>query len=231
MSRPGGNTGSLVAPGLQVAWLTTWIEIAKVKLRLATIVRYANVIEAIQAAPLGALLLQKVRASDLEARYTQTKASASTIGLHHTVLSRALRKAKRDNLITMNPAPGVETRPRRKRDPESARENCWKREEARQFLSAAEKTGPQCAALYTLAPETGMRKGELWGLGWTHVDLERAQIVVERQLSKPGSAPVFGPPKNGRARTVPITARTGRAASDAQMRSGRAEDAQPLHIS
>jgi integrase len=105
-----------------------------------------------------------------------------------------------------NPAGDVDERPRRTRDPEAARTNCWSRDEARRFLTAARDAGPQTAALYTLALETGMRKGELCGLAWTHVDLEAEQIAIERQLTKPGPAPVFGPPKNGRARRVPITA-------------------------
>jgi integrase len=190
------------------AWLTTWLEIAKGRLRPATVVRYTNVVEALKAAPIGGMALQKVRATDIETHYARAGGSASTLSLHHTVLNRALRKAKRDNLITSNPAPDVENRPRRRRDPEVARENCWSREEARQFLAAAKQAGPQSAALYTLALEAGMRKNELCGLAWKHVDLEGAQVTVERQLTKGGAEPVYGPPKNGRARTITITAET-----------------------
>ena len=129
-------------------------------------------------------------------------------GIDHTVLSRALRKAKRDNLINANPIPDVESRPRRKRDPEAARENCWSQEEARQFLATAKESGAQAAALYALALETGVRKGELCGLAWKHVDLDGGQVSVERQLSKGGEEPVYGPPKNGRPRTILITPST-----------------------
>jgi integrase len=154
-------------------WLDTWFAIAKTTVRPSTVVRYQNVIETIQASPLGARGLQTVRASDLETHYAQMKASASTIGLHHTVLRRALKKAKRDNLILANPALDVETRPRRSRDPEQARENCWTKEEARQFLAAVKTVDSQSAALYTLALDSGARKSELCGLAWSHVDLHR----------------------------------------------------------
>jgi integrase len=51
-----------------------------------------------------------------------------------------------------------------------------------------------------------MRKGDLCGLAWRHLDVDKAQITVERQLAKPGPNPVFGPPKSGRPRTISITA-------------------------
>lgn len=202
------NRGELIEPStLTLAeWLTKWLAIAGPQLRPATVVRYTNVVEAIQAAPLGSLPLQQVRAADLETHYATAGGSASTLGLHHTVLSRALRKAARDRLIAGNPAPDVDERPRRTRDPVAARENCWSRDEARRFLAAAREAGPQNAALYTLALETGMRKGELCGLAWSHVDLDAGQITIERQLTKPGPSPVFGPPKNGHTRRIPITA-------------------------
>lgn len=204
------NRGEYVEPSkLTLAeWLTTWLEIATPKLRPSSVTRYTNVIESLTAAPIGAMPLQKIRASTLETHYATAAGSPSTLSLHHTVLSRALRKAKRDNLIAANPAPDVEARPRRRRNPEAARANCWSRDEARQFLAAAKQAGPQAAALYALALETGMRKNELCGLGWKQVDLDAEQIAVERQLTKPGPVPVFGPPKNGRPRTVTITTET-----------------------
>jgi len=204
------DEGTFVEPSKVTVsdWLSKWLEVAKVDLRPSTVVRYTNVIDALKAAPLGARLLQKVRASDLEAHYASAKGSASTLGLHHTVLSRALRKAKRDNLITTNPAPDVESRPRRQRDPDAARANCWTQDEARQFLAAAKVAGAQTAALYALALETGMRKNELCGLAWKQVDLEASEVTVERQLTGGGAEPTFGPPKNGRTRTISITAET-----------------------
>ena len=189
-------------------WLTTWFEIAKAGLRPSTIVRYTNVVEALQAASMGSMPIQKVIAADIEAHYASTKASASTLGLHHAVLSRAFKKAKRDNLIVSNPIPDVEERPRRHRNPDAARENCWSKDEARQFLVYVKTAGAQAAALYGLALDTGMRKGELCGLGWKHLDLDAALVTVERQLTKPGPKPTFGPPKNGRTRTVTITSET-----------------------
>lgn len=62
------------------------------------------------------------------------------------------------------------------------------------FLDAAASEGTGVHALYA-AVFTGMRAGELLGLQWSHVDLERRRIVVERSFA--------GPTKAGDVRYVP----------------------------
>jgi integrase len=53
-----------------------------------------------------------------------------------------------------------------------------------------------------------MRKAELCGLQWKDLDLDQRRISIVRQLVKIGPEPVFGPPKNGKARTVDLDERT-----------------------
>lgn len=52
--------------------------------------------------------------------------------------------------------------------------------------------------IFTVALLTGLRKGELWGLRWQDVDLERGELVVSRSYG--------GPTKGGRVRRVPLLA-------------------------
>ena len=87
-----------------------------------------------------------------------------------------------------------------------ARVNCWSALEAKTFFTTAKAAGPQAGALYTVAIDSGARKGELCGLASEHVDLETGVIRIVRQLTKPGPAPTFGPPKNGCARDVTLSA-------------------------
>jgi integrase len=61
-------------------------------------------------------------------------------------------------------------------------ENCWEAHEARQFLETAKAAGPQPAAFYALALETGMRKSELCGLKWSDLDVQAQRLNVQRQL-------------------------------------------------
>jgi integrase len=53
-------------------------------------------------------------------------------------------------------------------------------EQARSFLKAVQ--GDRLEALYVLAITTGMRQGELLGLCWQDVDLERRRLQLVRQL-------------------------------------------------
>jgi integrase len=207
------DKGTFVEPSKLTlgTWLTEWLEKAvKPPLcRRSTYVRYTNIVEAIQKGPIADIPLQKLRPSDIERYYADaTNVAPGTLSLHHTVIHRALRKAKRDNLVAVNVASDLEGRPRSRRDPESARQNCWTTEEAQTFLAVARQAGPQDAAFYSLAVETGMRKSELCGLRWTDIDLDAGVVAVVRQLTKPGPEPTFGPPKNGRARDITITPET-----------------------
>lgn len=50
-----------------------------------------------------------------------------------------------------------------------------------------------------------MRKNELCGLAWKHIDLDAGEVTVDRQLTGGGSEPTYGPPKNGLSRAITIT--------------------------
>jgi integrase len=55
------------------------------------------------------------------------------------------------------------------------------------------------AAWHVLAM-TGMRRGELLGLGWDAIDLDGGQIAITRTLIEGKSAPRFSQPKTTRSR-------------------------------
>jgi Phage integrase family len=86
--------------------------------------------------------------------------------------------------------------------------HCWEAEDARRFIAAAKEMGSQAAAFFMLALDTDARKGELCGLKWSDVDLDAGQVSIVRQLIKPRPTPLFGPPKNGATRTIPIAPET-----------------------
>jgi len=65
------------------------------------------------------------------------------------------------------------------------------------------------AALWRLAATTGLRRGELAGLTWRSLDLERAKLRVEQQLVRTEDGLGFGPPKSRRSeRTVALDPET-----------------------
>jgi integrase len=193
-----------------IRWLRQWIAGMKTLCRPTTYSRYHGLIENhIAKATIADLPLQKIRPSHLEAYYQTAAGSASSLMLQHTAIRRALRKAMRDRLVTVNVASDLEGRPRQTRGAsEDARAHCWDVGEAQAFLKAAKAAGPQDAAFYSLALDSGARKGELCGLRWVDVDLEQAKIRIVQQLTTPGPVPTFGPPKNGRPRTIALSAET-----------------------
>ena len=204
------RTGQHVDPSkLTLAqWLTTWITLVEPSVRPASFTRYSGIVENhLLEAPIAAIPIQEIRSSHIEAYYATIPVGSRPV--HHTVLRRALRKAVKDKILRVNPAADLDHSPRRRKKPdEAARVNCWTVTEAKMFLTAAKAAGPQAGALYAVALDSGARKGELCGLPWSDVDLDAGTIRIARQLTKPGPEPTFGPPKNGCARTVTLSAET-----------------------
>jgi integrase len=188
-------------------WLTQWLAASQKRWRPNTYTRYAGIItNDLKPSTIGKMLLQELRATHLETYYAEAKLSPSTLGVHHAILHPALKKAKRDGLITTNIALDAE-RPRgTKHKSDDAQQHSWTAGEARTFLDAATGRGRQAAAFYALALDTGARKGELCGLLWDHLDLDGGKMRIVQQLLKAGSEPVFGPPKTGKPRTVALSA-------------------------
>ncbi len=111
-------------------------------------------------------------------------------------------------LIARNPAALVVGKPKKKEGHDDVQDNCWEQHEARQFLETAKAAGPQPAAFYTLALDTGARKGELCGLKWADFDFGNGRVCIRRQLVKAGSGPKFGPIKNGKVRFIDLNRQT-----------------------
>src|SRR5262249_15995420 len=83
-------------------------------------------------------------------------------------------------------------------------------QQRRRSVSSRRCTPPVLKPLvfYTLALDPRPSKAELCGLLWQDVDLNTGQVSIVRQLLKPSSPPLFGPPKNGMPRTITLTAKT-----------------------
>ncbi|MCN9244856.1 site-specific integrase [Streptomyces sp. RY43-2] len=103
--------------------------------------------------------------------------SPLTVTYVHAVLKSALEHAVREDELPRNVARNVKTttpRPRRFQPLTAA--------EARQFLQAA--ADDRLHALYELALRTGLRKGELLGLHWEDLDLDRGTATIHRSLQR-----------------------------------------------
>jgi integrase len=114
--------------------------------------------------------------------------SVRKVQVMRTVLSAALTRAVREELLVRNVARLVEL-------PESERGTIhpWSAAEARQFLVAA-RNDPLYPAFVALI-FYGLRRGEALGLAWDDIDFEAGTIQIRQQLQRVRSQLLLSPVK------------------------------------
>ncbi|MEW2588407.1 tyrosine-type recombinase/integrase [Streptomyces virginiae] len=195
------------AQGSVSAYLTYWLEAVAVhQLRENTHTRYTACVHQHLIPGLGKKKLAKLSAKDVRTWLNQLRTTCQccargidahrdharccaagtccskrlsplTLAYIHSVLKSALEHAVREEEITRNVARNVRTgtpRPRRI-EPLTA-------DEARHFLAAVRYD--RLFALYELALRTGLRKGELLGLQWEDLDLQKGTASIRRTLQR-----------------------------------------------
>jgi integrase len=152
-------------------------------------------------APFGALTLDKLRPSDIEALLVAKREaglSDSTVRLIYTVCRAMLDIAVRDGLMRRNPAAAIK-RPTIKRN-EARYLNL---EEVGRLLAAAK--GDRLEPLIVLMLGTGLRRGEALALHWSDVDLTAGHVRVRWTLARVDRRLVFDEPKTASSRRfVPL---------------------------
>ena len=174
------DKGLLADPGRQTVgqFLTAWLEdVVKPSLRPQTYRSYAGVVNKHINPALGRIRLTKLSPQHLQRFYRekQDEGLTRTVRLCHSVLHRSLGQATKWGLIPRNPASVVDPPkvPQREFRPLSP-------EQAGRFLEAAEND--RFYGLYVLAITCGLRQGELLGLTWENVDLDKGILQVRYQL-------------------------------------------------
>lgn len=71
----------------------------------------------------------------------------------------------------------------------------WDIEEIKQFLSALQSEPMMWRAFAMLALFGGLRRGEVLGLEWRHVNFERGTVTVEQAVTRGAGGVEIGPPK------------------------------------
>jgi integrase len=128
----------------------------------------------------------------------ESKLSARMVQSIHAVLRNALESAVREEIVARNVAKLVQVP-----SPRYTINRGLAAEQAKATLRAA--AGHRLEALYVLALFLGLRRGELLGLRWEDVDLDRAKLEVVQTLQRVGGSLRFVPPKTeDSARTVPL---------------------------
>ena len=160
-------------------YLESWLEeVHKPTIRLTTYVKYRKIIDSHIVPALGHVRLQKLTPQQVQSFYRKKEReglSPKTINSIHGVLHKALDNAVRWNLVARNVCDAVSP-PRIVK----AEIQPLTMEQARVLLRAAR--GHRLEALIVLALTTGMRRGELLGLKWQDINLEKGTLQIRRTL-------------------------------------------------
>ena len=145
-------------------------------------------------------LLAEGRVERIEAQKQPKGLSAKTVRNIHQIISSALKLAVEQRLIARNPADGCALPKAERKEMQTLPV-----EQLTSFLREAKDSGVY--ELYYLDLATGLRRGELLGLKWTDVDLDRGVLKIQRAISRQNGKVVEAPLKTKNAyRTLPLSA-------------------------
>jgi integrase len=201
-ARRAYSRADLVADGSLAAELENWLSERQLDLQATTLSNYRDIIGYIKS-HLGsrqAYTLDKRAIHDLYLTLLKRGSRRGSPLARETVrtVHRVLMKALKDMGITIE---GVrEPRPEGKET--QGRKGVWTPAQAVQFLH--HHAGDRLVAAWTLSILTGLRRGELAGLKWSCVDLDRGVLRVHWQRTTTRTGVVEKEPKGKSKRTVAL---------------------------
>jgi len=194
---------------------------------LGTWTSYRDIVDAYLVSRIGGVLLQDLAPSHLDGLYDDLEScsgrsgqplSPKTVLNVHRALHKALGDAVKRGRVARNVADLVEAPSAPK-----ARTDIWDVEQLRAFVTYVREDRLYPACVRLLFATTGMRRGEVAGLTWGDIDLDRARLRVSMTLGVVESKATWKPRPKSRAgeRTMALDPTTVEA-----MRAHRAAQGQ-----
>ncbi|MCI6352483.1 MAG: site-specific integrase [Firmicutes bacterium] len=190
-------------------WLDIWTRDYLGGVKASTAYLYKKNVELYIAPRLGKIRLETLNAHTVQHFYNElvtptdgktNPLSAKTVKNIHGVFHQALQQAVLIGYLRVNPTDACTL-------PRIIKKEMHPLEEEQVAAFLKEVQGSPHEYLYKIALFTGLREGEVLGLGWEHIDLENGILTVKRQLrkeQKKGGQYYFSPPKNNRARSISL---------------------------
>lgn len=126
--------------------------------------------------------------------------SPKTINHYHTFIHAVLKLAKKEEIVTVNVADNASP-PKLKR----AKAKFLEVDELIQIREALDNEPIKYKIMISILTDTGMRRGELFGLCWDAIDFENCLIDIRKNVQRSKSKGLYvDTPKNGEDRTISV---------------------------
>ena len=196
-------------------WMDVWFEnYAKVKVRPSSHQTYRGYIDNHIKPNIGKIPLSKLTSLELQKFYKKLLSSGrveriesekqskglspKTVRNLHQIIASAMKLAREQKLIAVDPTDGCALPKVEHREMKTLPV-----EQLASFLREAKESG--VFELYYVELATGLRRGELLGLKWEDLDLDRDNLRVKRQVARINGEVVEAPLKTKNAyRTLPL---------------------------
>ena len=206
------NEGTYIEPSKMTVgeWLDIWLKTYLNGVRTYTILNYTQHVNNHIKPVLGKVKLDKLNTHMIQQFYNDLGTvhgdkpglSPKTVKCIHGIFHKALQQAIEIGYLRSNPTTACKL-PKVERKEVKSLDN----EAIQSFLKAIRGHRFEVIFLVTLC--TGLRRGEVCGLTWDCVDLDRGTIFINKQLQQvPGHSGEFRltPTKNGKGRTITAAA-------------------------
>ncbi len=188
-------SGALPVPSRMTVrdWLDYWLEdVIRPNRAYTTYYCYWSMVKNHIGPGLGSIRLQALMPHQIQQYYTRMLRegglSPNSVHKHHILLHTALKLAYQQGVISANPVDRVE--PPKERP---ARRLYYNPTQLKALFRAAE--GTHLELIVKLAGYLGLRRSEICGLRWEHVDLERGLVSVRLARTTAGYRVVEKEPK------------------------------------
>ncbi|MEV8476547.1 site-specific integrase [Streptomyces sp. NPDC051173] len=199
-------------------WLTHWVEnIAPLGVNSNTMVGYGVAVRKHLIPGLGAHKLDRLKPEHIEhfySRMMQAGSKPATAHQVHRTFRTALNEAVRRGHLGQNPVQLAKAPRVREEEVEP-----YSVEEVQRLLRAASKR--RNSARWAVALALGLRQGEVLGLKWDDLDLDRGFLVVRRSRHRPQYAHGCTEFCGRKAGYCPERKRTNPETADTKSRAGR----------